>query len=56
MGFGLCDLEREVAPRKRLEPMHACTQESTGGVNLTNEGMGWGGRALRRRQPLKPKH
>ena len=55
MGFGLCDLEREVAARKRLEPMHVCVQESTDGVSLTNEGMGWGSRALRRRQQLKPK-
>ena len=39
MMFGLCDLEKEVAPKKKPEPMHTCVQDSTGGVSLTNEGM-----------------
>lgn len=39
MMFGLCDLEREVTPKKRPEPMHTCLQDSTDGASLTNEGM-----------------
>lgn len=40
MRFGLCDLERELAPRKRSEPMHTGVQDSMGVVSLINGGMG----------------
>ena len=40
MRFGLCDLQRELAPRKRSKPMRTCVQDSMGVVSLAEGGMG----------------